>query len=298
MDKLVVTAAVTGSLITRDQNPCLPVTPAEIAQAAIDSRRAGAAMAHLHVRDPKTGRPVQDPALFEEVIERIRAQSDILINVSTGGGPGMSFDERIGIIPALAGKPGRKPDVASLNAGSLNFGILSARRREFVLDAVQLNPWSQLKRFAETMTSYGVKPEIEIYEAGMLHNARVLADIGALEHPLHFQFVLGVLGGLQPTVENLVFLKTSMTPGASWSVCATGLDIFTIGPVAVAMGGHVRVGLEDTVYVTLNKKAESNAELVEKIIAIARSMGREPAEPEEARHLLNLPKQLQPGVKP
>jgi 3-keto-5-aminohexanoate cleavage enzyme len=290
MDKLVVTAAVTGSLITRDQNPCLPVTPAEIAQAAIDSRRAGAAMAHLHVRDPKTGRPVQDPALFEEVIERIRAQSDILINVSTGGGPGMSFDERIGIIPALAGKPGRKPDVASLNAGSLNFGILSARRREFVLDAVQLNPWSQLKRFAET--------EIEIYEAGMLHNARVLADIGALEHPLHFQFVLGVLGGLQPTVENLVFLKTSMTPGASWSVCATGLDIFTIGPVAVAMGGHVRVGLEDTVYVTLNKKAESNAELVEKIIAIARSMGREPAEPEEARHLLNLPKQSQPGGKP
>jgi 3-keto-5-aminohexanoate cleavage enzyme len=289
MDKLIVTAAVTGSLITPEQNPNLPVTPTEIAQAAIDSRRAGAAMAHIHVRDPDTGRPVQDPTLFEEVIGLIRAESDILINCSTGGGPGMSYDERIGIIPSLAGKPGLKPDVASLNAGSLNFGILSTRRRKFVLDTIQLNPWSELKRFAETMTEQGVKPEIEVYEAGMINNARVLAEIKALESPLHFQFVLGVLGGLQPTVENLVFLKNSLPTGATWSVCATGLDIFTVGPVGMAMGGHVRVGMEDTVYVAPGQKVVSNAELVEKAVAIARLMGREPAEPAEARHMLNLP---------
>ncbi len=291
MDKLIVTAAVTGSLITRDQNPNLPVTPTEIATAAIDSRRAGAAMAHIHVRDPATGRPVQDPAIFEEVIGLIRAESDILVNCSTGGGPGMSYDERIGIIPALANKPGLKPEIASFNAGSLNFGILSTRRREFVLDTIQLNPWSELKRFAETMTEHGVKPEIEVYEAGMINNAGILADIEALEPPLHFQFVLGVLGGLQPTVDNLVFLKNSLPPGATWSVCATGLDIFTIGPVAVAMGGHVRVGLEDTVYVAPGKKATSNAELVEKMISVAAMMGREPAEPAEARHLLNMPEE-------
>jgi len=288
MKKLIVTAAVTGSLITRDQNPNLPITPSEIAQAAIDSRRAGAAVAHIHVREPETGRPVQDPALFEEVIGLIRAESDILINCSTGGGPGMSYDERIGIIPILAGKPGLKPDIASFNAGSINFGILSKGQRKFVLDEIQLNPWSELKHFAETITDHGVKPEIEIYEAGMINNARVLSEIKALRPPLHFQFVLGVLGGMQPTVDNLVFLKNSLPIGSTWSVCATGLDIFTIGPAAVAMGGHVRVGLEDTVYIAAGKMATSNAELVEKIITVARSMGREPADPEEARHLLNL----------
>ncbi len=290
MEKVIITAAVTGSLTTRGQNPNLPVTPEEIARAAIESRQAGAAVVHLHVRDPQTGAPVQEPQLFEEAIRIIRAESDVLINVSTGGGPGMTHDERIGVIPALTAKEGLKPDLASLNAGSINFGIYSRKKGAFVLDAVQLNPWSQILRFARTMTQNKVKPEIEIYEAGMINNALVLADIGALEAPLHFQFVLGVMGGLQTTLDNLVFLKNSLPSGATWSVCAVGLDIFPIGAAAIASGGHVRVGLEDGVYVAFKELAASNAQLVSKMVHIAELLGRPPASPAEAGEMLNLPR--------
>jgi len=288
MEKLIITAAVTGSLVTPEQNPGLPVTPEEIASAAIESAGAGAAMVHLHVRDPESGRPVHDADLFADVIGRIRARSDVIVNISTGGGPGMSFDERIGVIPALAARPGLKPEVASLNAGSVNFGILSQRTGEFVMSAVQENPWPELKRFAETMSRHDVKPEIEIYEAGMIHNAVVLESIGALRAPLHFQFVLGVLGALQARVDNLVFLKNSLPPGATWSVCAVGLEIFEMAPVAIASGGHVRVGLEDTVFLAPGVKVRSNRELVAKIADMAQWIGRPLATPEEAREMLHI----------
>jgi 3-keto-5-aminohexanoate cleavage enzyme len=178
--------------------------------------------------------------------------------------------------------------MASLNAGSLNFGILSRKKRTFVLDAVQQNPWSQLLNFADTMTKHGVKPEIEIYEAGMIHNARVLCEIGALKAPLHFQFVLGVLGGMQATVDNLIFLKNSIPPGSTWSLCTVGLEIFTLGAVAIASGGNVRVGLEDCVHIAPGILAESNAQMVAKIADLSRAMGREIAGPEEARRILHL----------
>lgn len=288
MHKLIITAAVTGSLVTPEQNPDLPVTPEQIAHAAVESAQAGAAMVHLHVRDPQTGRPVHDASLFADVIGRIKAESDVIINISTGGGPGMSFDERIGVIPELAAQRGLKPEVASLNAGSVNFGILSRRTNEFVMSAVQVNPWPELKRFAETMLAHGVKPEVEIYEAGMIHNASVLESVGALRAPIHFQFVLGILGGMQATVENLVFLKSNLPPGATWSVCAVGLDIFEVAPVAIASGGHVRVGLEDTVFLAPDVKARSNRDLVAKISEMARWMGRPLASPGEARSLLGL----------
>ena len=288
MDKLIITAAVTGSLVTPEQNPDLPITPEQIAKAAIESAQAGAATVHLHVRDPESGRPVHDTALFADVIGRIRVESDVIINISTGGGPGMSFDERIGVIPALAAKSGLKPEVASLNAGSVNFGILSKRTGEFVMSAVQVNPWPELKRFAETMLKHGVKPEIEIYEAGMIHNAMVLESIGALKAPLHFQFVLGVLGAMQAKVENLIFLKSCLPPGATWSVCAVGLEIFEVGPVAIASGGHVRVGLEDTVHLAPGVRAQSNREVVAKMADMAKWMGRPLASPREARSMLGL----------
>jgi 3-keto-5-aminohexanoate cleavage enzyme len=288
MDKLIITAAVTGSLVTPEQNPDLPVTPEQIAKAAIESAQAGAAMVHLHVRDPQTGSPVHDTSLFADVIGRTRAESDVIINISTGGGPGMSFDERIGVIPELAAQQGVKPEVASLNAGSVNFGILSQRTKEFVMSAVQANPWPELKRFAETMSAHGVKPEIEIYEAGMVHNAVVLESIGALRAPLHFQFVLGVLGAMQATAENMVFLKSNLPPKATWSVCAVGLEIFEVAPVAIASGGHVRVGLEDTVFIAPGVKARSNKDLVAKIADMAQWMGRPLAAPEEARGMLGL----------
>ena len=288
MQKLVITAAVTGSLTNKAQNPALPVTPEEIAREAVASCRAGASLVHLHVRDPETGRPVQDADLFAEVIKRIRGECDIIINVSTGGGPGMSFDERIAIIPLLSADPLAKPEMASLNSGSINFGIFSATRKQFVLDSVQLNPWSELQRFGKIMKECGVKPEIEVYEAGMINNALTLEKAEALDRPFHCQFVLGVLGAMQATVENLVFLKNSLPPDSSWSVCVLGPDIFRIGPVAVAMGGHVRLGLEDSVHLVKGRLAAGNAELVAKLRGQAESMGREVASPAEARQILRL----------
>lgn len=288
MEKVIITAAVTGSLTTREQNPNLPITPEEIAAAAVESRRAGAAVVHLHVRDPRTGRPVQDVELFKEVVGLIRAECDILINVSTGGGPGMSFDQRLAVVPALAAEKRFAPELASLNAGSVNFGIFSRKAKDFILDDVQLNPWSELKRFAQTLTELGVKPEIEIYEAGMIHNALVLEEMDVLKPPLHFQFVLGVMGGLQATVDNLVFLKNSIPAGATWSVCVVGPDIWPIGAAALACGGHVRVGLEDTAHIEPGVPAESNAQLVARLVDLAGLVGRSAASPQEARTILDL----------
>ncbi len=288
MEKLIITVAITGSLNTRDQNHAIPYTPEEIAQATVESWKAGAAVVHLHVREPASGEPVQDIELFRKTIRLIRKQCDIVINASTGGGPGMTFDERIGIIPALSSDKSTKPELASLNSGSINFGILSRKKREFVHDSVQQNPWSQLLRFADTMKKHGVKPESEIYEAGMVNNVKVLHELGAIDAPLHFQFVLGVLGGMQATLENLVFLKNSLPLGSTWSLCAVGLDIFSIGPAAIAAGGHIRVGLEDCIYISKGVLAESNAQIVSKVVRIAKEMEREVAAPDDARRILLL----------
>jgi 3-keto-5-aminohexanoate cleavage enzyme len=289
MKKLMITVAITGALTTKEQNPNIPYTPEEIAESAIEACKAGAAVAHLHVRDPLTGKAVQNVDLFKKVIRLIRKRCDILINTTTGGGPNMTFDDRIGIIPALAKEADVKPEIASLNAGSLNFGILSRSKKAFTLDDVQMNPWSQLQRFAETIKKHGVKPEIEIYDSAMINNAMVLLkELDAIVPPLHFQFVLGVLGGLQPTVDNLIFLKNSIPSGSTWSVCSLGLSIFSLGPVAITAGGHIRIGLEDGVYISKGKLAESNAELVAKIGRLASEMGREVATPDEARKLLSL----------
>jgi 3-keto-5-aminohexanoate cleavage enzyme len=288
MEKLVISAAVTGSLTTRDQNPNIPYTPQEIAHAAIDSCRAGASVVHLHVREPETGRPVQDIDLFKETIGLIRQECDILVNTSTGGGPGMTYDERIAIVPALSADSQLKPDLASLNAGSVNFGIINRKDQTLALDAVQTNPWSELMRFAKTMTAQGVKPEIEIYEAGMINNAKVLFEFDLLKAPLHFQFVLGVMGGLQPTVENLVFLKNAIPDGSTWSLCSVGLSIFSLGAAAIAAGGHIRVGFEDCVYIKKGEMAASNAQMVEKVVRMAKEMGREIATPADTKRILSL----------
>lgn len=288
MEKTIITAAVTGSLTTREHNVNIPYAPEEIARAAIDSCKAGAAVVHLHVRDSVTGKPVQKIELFKEVIQAIREECDVIINTSTGGGPGMTLEERIGIIPALSADPKLKPEMASLNCGSVNFGMLNRKKREWVLNTVQMNPWDGMLHFADTMKQYGVKPELEIYEAGMINNALVLQSLDALKVPLQFQFVLGVLGALQATVENLIFLKNSIPQGATWSVCAAGMDIFTIGPVAIASGGNVRVGFEDCVHIAKGILAESNAQMVTKMAHMAKEMGREVATPAEARKILSL----------
>ena len=288
MEKTIITVAVTGGLTTRKQNPNLPQTPAEIAKAAVHAGKAGASIVHLHVRDPLTGERVHKAELFKETIRIIRAESDLIINVTTGVGPDTPLSERISVIPELSADPRVKPEMASLNCGSLNFGMLNRKTREFILNDVQMNPWSSLLHFADTMKECGVIPEIEIYDAGMINNALVLQSLDALSEPLHFQFVLGVLGGMQPTVENLVFLKSSIPQGATWSLCAVGLNIYSLGPAALAAGGNVRVGFEDCVHISKGVLAESNAQIVAKMARFAEEMGREIATPAEARKILNL----------
>ncbi|MBI5605596.1 MAG: 3-keto-5-aminohexanoate cleavage protein [Deltaproteobacteria bacterium] len=288
MERTIITVAVTGSLTTRVQNPHLPVTPEELAESVAESCQAGAAVVHLHVRDPITGKPVQDVSLFKKTIGLIRKKCNIIVNVTTGGGPGMSLEERIGVVSSLSVDQSVKPEMASLNAGSLNFGFFDREQRKFILDDVQMNPWSGILHFADTMKAHGIKPEIEIYDAGMIHNAIFLREIGAMKTPLHFQFVLGVLGGMQPTVENLVFLKNAIPSGSTWGLCAVGLNIFSLGPVAIALGGNVRVGFEDCIYISKGNLAQSNAQMVRKIAALSREMGREVATCREARALLNL----------
>jgi 3-keto-5-aminohexanoate cleavage enzyme len=288
MDKLVITAALVGALTMRQQNPNVPYSTREIADAAVEAWNAGASMVHIHVRDPETGACLQSADLFSEVIDMIRSRCDLIINVTTGGAPGISVDERLAIVPELAAHPALRPEMASLNCGSLNFGLLSRKKREFILDDVQMNPWSAMLRFADTMKKCGVKPELEVYDTAMIHNATVLQSLDALVNPLHFSFVMGVLGGIQATVENLVFLKTSIPRDASWSVCAVGLPIYAVAPAAIAMGGHVRVGLEDCVHISPGVLASSSAQMVEKIVRVAGEMGREVAKPAEARIALGL----------
>jgi 3-keto-5-aminohexanoate cleavage enzyme len=288
MDKLVITAALVGALTMREQNPNVPYSTKEIAVAALDAWRAGASMVHLHVRDARTGACRQDADLFGQLIGLIRSESDLIVNVTTGGGPGISVEDRIAVIPKLSADPAVKPEMASLNCGSLNFGLLSRKKREFILNDVQMNPWASILSFADTMKECGVKPELEIYDAGMINNAMVIQSLDALVEPLHFSFVLGVLGGMQPTIENLVFLKNSIPSSASWSVCAVGLPIYTVAPAAIGLGGHVRVGLEDCVHISKGVLAQSSAQMVEKIVRIAGEMGREVASPAEARKALTM----------
>ena len=288
MEKLVITAALVGGITMREQNPHVPYSTKEIAGAALDAWRAGASMVHLHVRDAESGKCIQDSDLFKELIGLIRDESDVVINVTTGGAPGISVEDRIAIVPELSSDPAVTPEMASLNCGSLNFGLLSRKQRKFILDDVQQNPWSAILKFADTMKAYGVKPELEIYDSGMVNNALVLRSLDALVEPLHFSFVLGVLGGMQPTIENLVFLKGSIPADSSWSVCAVGLPIYTVAPAAIGMGGHVRVGLEDCVHISKGVPAKSSAQMVEKIVRIASEMGRDIATPAEARKLLHL----------
>ena len=288
LGKTIITVAVTGSLTSRQQNPNLPHTPEEIAKSTVASWKAGAAVVHLHTRDPLTGACIHDVELFKESIRLIRSECDIIINTTTGVGPNTPLEERIGIIPALSVDPAFKPEMASLNCGSLNIGFLDRKKREFILNDVQMNPWAGMLHFADVMKQHGVTPELEIYDSAMVNNALVLRSLDALKDPLHFQFVLGILGGLQATAENLVFLKNSLSQGSTWSLCAVGLSIYSLGPVAIAASGHVRVGFEDCVYIAPGVKADSNAQMVAKIAHISREMGREVATPQEARKILSL----------
>lgn len=270
MEKLIITAAICGAEVTKDDNPNLPVTPEELAQAAYDAEQAGASIIHIHVRD-ENGNPTQSEEVFREVFEKIKAKGcQAIIQPSTGGAVGMSADERLQPLNL-------KPEMATLSTGSVNFG-----------NDVFLNSPEYIEIFAKRMKEFGVKPEIEVFEVGMIKNALRLVRKGLVEAPLHFDFVMGVPGGIPGDVDDLLHLVNKIPEGSTWTVAGIGRHELPLAMMSIIMGGHVRVGFEDNIFYKKGELAKSNAQLVERIVRIAKETGREIATPDEAREILHI----------
>lgn len=300
MDKLIITVAITGGSSPQG-NPYLPKSPKEQIQATVDAWNAGASVVHLHGRNPHTGMPGHSAEYLGEAIAGIKERCDIIVNCTTGGTahrvdldwlyreiPKESVKGRFGVISELARDPKTKPDLASFNAGSPVIDIYSQSRKEFLLKFVLVHSFDDMKYGATILKDHGIKPELECYDVGMINNCIFLRNIGVLENPLYFNFVLGVLGQIPATVENLIHMYHSIPQGALWSACALGLWEWPMVTTAILLGGHVRVGFEDNIYLARGVQAKSNAEMVEKVVRIARELDREVATPEEARVLLHL----------
>lgn len=301
MNRLIITAAVTGSVHVPTQTPYLPLTPKEIADEAVRSGEAGAAIAHIHARDPQDGRPSSNLDIFQEIITSIKERSDMIICISTGGGAGMSIEERTKTIPFF------KPELASCNMGSMNFGLfpLLDRFKEFKFpweksylelsrSFIFSNTFADLEYICKIARENETKLEHEMYDVGHLYNTKFLFDKGLLDRPLHMQFVTGVLGGIQSTFDDLLHMKRTADKlygedQHSWSVIGAGYPAqFHLGTLAVMTGGHVRVGMEDNFRIRRGEYAKSNAELVEKMARIAKDLDRDIASPDEARSILGL----------
>ncbi|HPZ23093.1 MAG TPA: 3-keto-5-aminohexanoate cleavage protein, partial [Bacillota bacterium] len=250
MDKLIITAALTGAETTKEANPALPVTPEEIAEAAFLCREAGASIVHLHARKPD-GSSTQDPGVFGEIISGIRQRTDVIIQVSTGGAVGMTPEERLQPVQL-------NPEMATLSTGSVNFG-----------EDLFVNTMEEIRTFARTMIAKGVKPEIEAFDSGMVQNALTLVKEGILELPLHFDFVLGVPGAMPGTPEALMYMRSLLPAGCTWTVAGIGRTELPLGAMAIILGGHVRVGFEDNIYYKRGQLAESNAQLVQRMVRLA-----------------------------
>jgi 3-keto-5-aminohexanoate cleavage enzyme len=271
VDKLIISVATTGSRTMRSQTPHVPITEEEIAEQVVDSWRAGAAIAHVHVRDEQ-GVVTCDPARHQKVNDLVRAAGcDVVMNWSTGGGAGITTDDERAASVRLA------PEVASFDCGSTNFG-----------GGVFVNSPAFLESLASDMHEHLVTPEIEIFDTGMIENARELINRELLTPPHWFQFVLGIRGGAPATARELTHMVDSLPAGAQWSVCAIGRHQLPMNMIAMAMGGHVRTGLEDNIYYSYRQLATGNPQLVERLARLAREMGREIAKPDEARQMIGV----------
>ncbi len=269
-EPVVITAAVVGAEVTRAQNPAVPYTPAEIAAAAVAAGRAGAAVVHLHARWPD-GRPSQEPAHFREIIDRIRqAGSAVVVQCSTGGAVGMGIEERLGALVEGA-------EMGTLNLGTMNFG-----------DGIFVNARPDVVRVAARLRERGLPAECEVYDAGMLDTLRWLLEQGHLAPPYQVQFVLGVAGGISAGERNLRFLVGGLPEDVHWSAAGVGRHQLPMAELALAMGGHVRVGLEDNLYAGRGVLASGSDQLVSLAVERAGRAGREPADPDVARRLLGI----------
>ncbi len=274
MNKVIITVAVNGSRPTKAMHPAVPYTPAEIADAAVEAHRAGAAIAHIHVRDPESGAPSSRLELFAEVLDRIRSRCDMLVNLTTSG---LHVTGQDALEQRLAPVQLR-PDLCSLDIGSLNF-----RDRLFA------NPPDFGEEAARRMQAAGVKPEIEVFDVGHIDQALDLIGRGLIEPPPYFQLCMGVKWGIPATPENLLFMRSKLPADAQWSVLGVGAAQWTMVALGVLLGGHVRVGFEDNLYLRKGVLARNNAEMVEQAVRIAQALQREVATPAEARAMLHLP---------
>jgi 3-keto-5-aminohexanoate cleavage enzyme len=280
MTATVITAALTGVLATRDHCPAIPYTPKEIGEEARRAADAGAAIVHIHARTPEGG-PDWRVETFAEIFAEVRARTDVIVNFSTGA-VGVPREERIEHISEL------KPEMAALNMGSMNYAIYSARRKTFVHDHVFANPFKDIQFFLEAMNKAGVRPEMECFDAGHIGNTRPFIDMGVLKPPYQFSLIMGVLGGIPGTTRQLVNQVDSLPAGSHWQVIGIGLDQWALAAAAIAMGGNVRVGLEDNFYLEEGRMAKSNGDLVEKAVALCRDLGADVASVPQARTKLAL----------
>lgn len=271
MEKLIITAALTGAEVTRENQPNLPITPDEIAEAAYEAYRAGASIVHIHARD-KDGSPTQSYEVYKEIKEKIEAKCDVIFQPSTGGAVWHSPEERLQPVEL-------RPEMATLSCGTCNFG-----------PDVFMNSQEYMEKFAKRMKELGVKPEIEVFERGMINNALALVKKGLIDSPLHFDFVMGVPGAITGEMRDLLYLVESIPQDSTWTVAGIGRYELPLATAAILLGGHVRVGFEDNVFYKKGQLAKSNAELVERIVRLANELGREVATPAEARKILNIGK--------
>lgn len=302
MDKVIITCALTGGSSPAG-NPYLPKTPAEQVTSAVEAFHAGASVIHIHGRNPDTGMPDSDARFIGEAVAGIRRQCpDAIINVSTGGSgkrydgdhlfeevPKESVKGRIQLIADLAGDPETKPDLASFNAGSPVIDIYSKTKGDWLLKFVMVHTFNDMAYMAGVMRDAGVKPEFECYDVSMINNVLTLKELGYVDDPLYFQCVMGIMGGIPATPDNLVHMVRQIPKGYAWSVCAVGAAEYPMVAMGLAMGGNVRVGFEDNIYLNPGVPAKSNAEMVEKAARMARDVGREVATPAETRAMLGLP---------
>lgn len=271
MEKLIITACLTGAEVTRDLQPNLPISPEEIADAAYEAWKAGASIAHIHARKAD-GTPTQDIETYREIKQKIAERCDIIFQPSTGGAVWHSKEERIQPVYL-------KPEMASLSTGTCNFG-----------NDVFMNTEEYMENFAKVMMENGVKPEVEVFEKGMIDNAMKLVKKGLLQMPIHFDLVMGVPGAIPGDPRDMMYLVSSLPQGCTWTVAGIGRAELPLAVMAIVMGGHVRVGFEDNIYYSKGVVAESNAQLVARIARIAQECGREVANPQEARKILGLVK--------
>ncbi|MCA0386020.1 MAG: 3-keto-5-aminohexanoate cleavage protein [Firmicutes bacterium] len=271
MAKTIITVATTGAWPSKKDNPNIPLTPAEIADDVYECYKAGAAIAHLHMRDDE-GKGTMNTDKFEETVKLIREKCDIILNLTTSGDLNATDETRQAHLKSI------KPDMASYDCGSMNWGH----------NALFINHPYFLEELGKTMIENHVKPEVEIFDAGMIYNSEYYLKMGVLKEPIHYQFVLGAAGGTAATVENLVYLKNLISPKSTWSALGIGRGAMPILMAAIAMGGHVRVGMEDNVYFSKGKLADSNAQFVRRAANLIREFGNEVATVQDAREILSL----------